>query len=436
LESRQIEGWQRQKRVCVALLTFTSITLLLGLGARFIPIINDWISGPAQPMHAIAEEGAKAIATATANEYPVIVTKAEDEGCRSAQPVPSPYFDDVVYVLAYSERARSYCLTIYEHFPGGSMGANVVTLNEDMGQNYGRRLPVSVKAVPVKNHLAVYPQRYLSLLYWRAKVVFPLTDMTGLNAHGHEFAPTTQNSTGMGVELNFQEMRAIVARRHDSVNRALSATLEMLAVLAVVLALWMGMIYRSFREHGRRYSFAVSLRMYLREDLNAIQELAQRHYLLKQQEIHESLRAENMFKHSVEQAREKLQFLLQSSPDERIRTEIERCLERNQLEEMRHLFRQFQDQASQKTYEERLALLLESLKPYCPVEEFEQYRNQAFTHLDNSGFRQARDFVVRMHDELKLKSKEPVEDVSFQDLAEAERTEDAKNSGPKLVKPK
>jgi hypothetical protein len=83
------------------------------------------------------------------------------------------------------------------------------------------------------------------------------------------------------------------------------------------------------------------------------------------------------------------------------RAEIELCLERNQIAEMRELFQRLQRHLGEKTHDEKLAMLLESLKPYCSLQEFANCRTEAFLCLRNSGFRQARDFVVRKHDELK-----------------------------------
>jgi hypothetical protein len=114
--------------------------------------------------------------------------------------------------------------------------------------------------------------------------------------------------------------------------------------------------------------------------------------------------------------RDRLQFLLESVSDEKLRVEIKSCLDRNQLEEMTVLFERQRITAGQKTPEERLALLLESLRPYCSSEEFGDHRDKAFAVLQLSGFRQAREFAVGIHDELREKLKKAAEDTPSEDL--------------------
>ncbi len=124
----------------------------------------------------------------------------------------------------------------------------------------------------------------------------------------------------------------------------------------------------------------------------------------------------------MEDARERLQFLLEAIADENIRAEIRSCLERNQLEEMSAVYQQYQSQAGHKTHEEKLSLLLESLKPYCSPEEFENHRNKSIALLRQSGFREARNLVVSLHVELRARHKKSVEEVSTtQELEEKQR---------------
>src|SRR5260370_39156546 len=83
-ESNQIEHWQRRKQVCLGLIKVPGVLLVLCLGARLIPVINDWLSGPAEPMRAITQQLAKASATATEQQYPIIVTRAENLSSQTA----------------------------------------------------------------------------------------------------------------------------------------------------------------------------------------------------------------------------------------------------------------------------------------------------------------------------------------------------------------
>lgn len=51
--------------------------------------------------------------------------------------------------------------------------------------------------------------------------------------------------------------------------------------------------------------------------------------------------------------------------------------------------------------EERISMLLESLKEFCGDDEFDGYRLEAFEILRALGFREARTFVVRIHNEMR-----------------------------------
>jgi hypothetical protein len=218
------------------------------------------------------------------------------------------------------------------------------------------------------------------------------------------------------MELGFQDLRAAVAERHNAVNHVLSVVLFSGLLLLVALTAFLWMVFWRVQQYCRSYDFVVSPLMFLIENLTTVEGKARRQYLLRQQEIQERLRAVNALRHSLEEARDRLQNLLENVPDENVRAEISSCLERGQLEEMNTAFQRYQAQAGQKTPEDRLSLLLESLKPYCASEEFEEHRKEAFTLLKQSGFRQAREFVVNMHDELRERFKKSTEDNSPEDL--------------------
>ena len=73
---------------------------------------------------------------------------------------------------------------------------------------------------------------------------------------------------------------------------------------------------------------------------------------------------------------------------------------------MKSLLQELTDQPQEKPPEQRLASLLESLKDYCVVAgEFDLYCQKAFGILQDSGFRQAREFVVGAHHELRARAR-------------------------------
>jgi hypothetical protein len=77
---------------------------------------------------------------------------------------------------------------------------------------------------------------------------------------------------------------------------------------------------------------------------------------------------------------------------------------------MEDLLRQLEHQLRHKTPEERLSLLVESLKVYCTDVEFQLHRQQAYTALENQGFRMARELVIRTYQELKTRTRRSQEE--------------------------
>ena len=73
---------------------------------------------------------------------------------------------------------------------------------------------------------------------------------------------------------------------------------------------------------------------------------------------------------------------------------------------MRSLWVEIQEQRGQKGPAEKLSLLLESARPYCPEGEFLAGRAEAFAILNKWGFRAARTFAIAMHDQLKIRARE------------------------------
>ena len=415
LGSTQVERLQKRKKICFALTKWISGLLVLCLGVRFIPAVNDWISGPAEPMRVIAEQLAKSLASATDRESPVIVAHAETENCQTAQHNSSTDYYVILYVITYSEQSRSVCLTTYLHFVKNPQ-ANTVLISESMGRNYGYPMPAPVKAMPAENRLTTFPQQYLSLLHWRTTPRFPLSHAESLIAHTRHYSPNEYGpSGGMDVQLDLQQMRATVAAKHNLVNHALFNALIALSFSLLIVCGWILAILMSFQRNCRRYGFAVGLRMFFRENLISISERAYQTYLAQEQDARERFRAANALDQAIHEIRTKLQSLLEDISDEKARAEIIDSLQRNQLEQMKAVYEQYQTKAHQKTPEDKLALLLESLKPYCSAEEFECHRTEAFVLLHRSGFRTARDFAVDVHDEMRERYKKSAEELATEE---------------------
>lgn len=120
----------------------------------------------------------------------------------------------------------------------------------------------------------------------------------------------------------------------------------------------------------------------------------------------EEARAAILFKRSKEAIRGRLESSLNAISDEQQKRTVLECLNRDDLEEMKSLTQQLQGQAGQKTSEEKLTALRDTLKQYCTGEELDRLCADAFQIRATTGFREARSFVVEAHDQLRARSKE------------------------------
>lgn len=73
---------------------------------------------------------------------------------------------------------------------------------------------------------------------------------------------------------------------------------------------------------------------------------------------------------------------------------------------MNALVQGLQGQVGQKTPEEKLTLLLDTLQDYCDSDEFDHCCAEAFRILAAAGFREGRAFVVEAHDQFRARAKE------------------------------
>ena len=160
-------------------------------------------------------------------------------------------------------------------------------------------------------------------------------------------------------------------------------------------------------QNGERLAnLSFGFHVYLRQDLSAITSQARQAYQEDQRRALEEARAAILLKRSNEAIRARLESILSALSDEQQKHSVQECLNRGDLEEMKVLTQQLQGQAGQKTSEEKLTALLDTLKQYCNGEEFDRLCADAFQILATTGFREARSFVVEAHDQLRARSKE------------------------------
>ncbi|MCI0352621.1 MAG: hypothetical protein L0Z53_24640, partial [Acidobacteriales bacterium] len=85
---------------------------------------------------------------------------------------------------------------------------------------------------------------------------------------------------------------------------------------------------------------------------------------------------------------------------------IEACRHTEDPGKLKDLLSELREQLAEKTPDEKLNLLLESLKAYCSNEEYLECRDQSFVTLREEGFRAARQQVVEMHKQFRLRAQE------------------------------
>jgi hypothetical protein len=414
-----IESYQKQKKLCLSVDLTGAALLILSLCLRSVPPLNDAISGKPEYMHWIADRVAKSIAARYGNEAAVITLNNEKTNCRQISDVNVPNPDDFYYVVSYSETAHSLCLITYANLPRGWDQANSLVLSPNSGRNYGQKLNAPVRAVAVAQLQMVYPMAYLSLLHWRAKID-SLSFKRAANAKFERwFNSSAEPGDSLDVEIDFPSLRADVGRRHRLVNQALMAVM-FASVLLTSFGAYRGWAsYKRFSGFLARYRCPVSFEAYLRQDLSTVANRAREAYQDEQRRAREQARAAIIAKRSKEAIRGRLESILTTLPNEEARIRTRECLAGDNLEDMKALIQEFEGQVGQRSPEERLTALLDSLKQYCSDDELDGFCAQAFQTLAASGFRDARTFVVNTHDQLRARLKEAEE----QKIAESEQLE-------------
>lgn len=401
-----IESYQKQKKVFLSIAVTGVSLLILSVCLRTIPPLDDAISRKPQYMRWIADRVARSIAARYGNEAAVIVTRDEKADCRQINDANVPNPDDLYYIVSYSESTHSLCFVTYANLPKGWGQANSVLLYPNIGRNYGQKLNVPVRAVALSQFQMVYPLAYLSLLHWRAKIDSSSFKRAANAKFEQWLSSSSQPSDSLNVEIDFPSLRADVGRRQKLLNQVLIAAMLASTLLIAFAGYRAWTSYRQFGAFLARYRYLVSFAAYLRRDLGAIASRARHAYQDEQRRAVEQARAVIIEKRSREAIRRRLESVLTTLPDGQTRTRVTESLARDNLSEMKAVIQEMEGQVGQRSPEEKLTALLDSLKQYCSEEELDGFCAQAFQILAASGFRDARGFVVSTHDQLRARLKE------------------------------
>lgn len=250
-----------------------------------------------------------------------------------------------------------------------------------------------------------FPVSDLSLLHWRAKND-PFTLGRVGDARVHRSVSESLPVSSVDVSIQFEDLRAGVARRHNTVNAALASLMGVSFFLTTVASTRTWILYQSFRRTLLPYHAEVTFRAFLRNRLTTLSDRAREAHRAEQRRLLEETRAAIVAKRSKEALRGRLESLHDALRDAEKRRRIQECLKYEDVERMRLLVEELEGQAGQKTEEERLTLLLDTLKEYCTSEELDRCRLEAFQILGARGFREARSFVVQAHDQFHAKARE------------------------------
>lgn len=372
---------------------------------RIVPVLDDALSGRPAYMQAFATVTASQMANALRDEYPILVARDDSLNCGAVNSEATPTAEDSVYVLTYSETARAACLTVYGVVARQS-DEKALTISPTLGRNFGRILTSSIKGLPLQRNLTTLTPQYISLFHWRTKLNFS-GDIPASSTQ--RFPRNPADMVSADISVNLLDLRAELAKTHNAINRMLvlvltAALLAVLYFLATLLRM-----YKTCVEYCRAREQTLRFRQFLTGDIAAIAQSAHDAYLLRHREFQAKAQAEERLRRERDEVRQRLRALLEATEDGEVRQSIEICLANDDLQSMEALALDLASHIAQKTPEERLASLLESLKDFCTDEELEGCRAEAFSILKAGTFRAAREHVVQKHDEFRARARELAE---------------------------
>lgn len=217
---------------------------------------------------------------------------------------------------------------------------------------------------------------------------------------------------GQEINVNFLDLRPAIARRHNVANFVLLNAMVLASVLLSFAALRLWSAYKTVAAESAVYSRPLTIIEFLLQNPGHLLSQARKVYKEREKELQESQersksqsKTQAIFKQWQEEIRAKLEAALALPLPEAEKQKIQSCLARGDLEEMKALADRLEKFHPQKSAEDRLNSLLETLKEYCEPSDFAHYQQEAFAALHEKGFREAREFVVRAHAELRFRAK-------------------------------
>jgi hypothetical protein len=275
------------------------------------------------------------------------------------------------------------------------------------GPQIQRPLPV----LPVAQNVHIFAPAYLESLNWRVTPHLPISEEQATNLapqHYESRNPAVPSDAQADIHVDFEKARALVRRKHDKLNSRLSWLITLLGSLPVLAVIVLAALYKKCIQHLAQYGEQLSASAFLFANVNhGILRARTRHLAAVQQQEAQQRQQEiqAVLRKDME---EKLRSTLGNLQDCDLRKKITDCLNIQPLNvnQMQQLWAELQETLGQRSPAERLALLLESLKPYCTHEELSACQLEAIEILEKTGFRVARNYVIAMHDQFRIRMRQ------------------------------
>ena len=397
--------YENARRIARAIFAASLCVLLVACAFRFMPRLNDALSGQPQYLHRIAEQMARFFSEKTNHEFPVLVQQREDGDCDHIRNLPS-HGDDFYYVFSFSEKEKSLCFITYQPTPSQVNSGSSQWIGAHTDVMFGPQLTKEIAVEPIGHFSLKFPDSYLTLLHWRTRIDSARLAHAG-SAELRRSIPESMPYTSVDISIQLPKLREAVARRHNTLNAALLFLIVLSSSLLAIAAFTDWRLYRMLAQHCAKYDRRLEIPEFLFGNLYLIVGTAERSYRHRQEEVAKIRRQETLLRETTEQVRSRLISLLESIGDNVEKQRITSIIESGDLARMKRVMQEIEPQVDQFTPEERILSLVDSVEPFSTLEELDTLRTETLKILQKSGFRLARAFAVHAHDEFRRRSKIP-----------------------------
>jgi hypothetical protein len=148
VDAAQVELLERNKRRIFFALCLIFVGLLVSLALRFVPRLNDALSGKPEYVRILMETFGRQLATQTQMQFPVIVDQDQHGTCLavSGPSIPEEEIRGTIYLLTYSEQQNLTCISTYVVPMDASRFSTLRGFGPAEAKNFGPALLGPVKA--------------------------------------------------------------------------------------------------------------------------------------------------------------------------------------------------------------------------------------------------------------------------------------------------